>query len=239
MARTPRIVYPQYAHHVVTRGNNRRRLFSYASDYQRFLWDLQRATKKTGCALHTVTLMTNHVHLIVTPPDAEALPRFVKSFAQRYAQYRNRARRGSGKLFEERYFCAPILNERQMAVTTVYADLNALRGGIVRDPIRYPWSTFALHAGQPTLAKIPPRLITPDAWYLGLGATDAERSALFLEWVAACRAKDERPARWQQLAEIEALSHAPYTLRLRRPDGNRATERSSAYSAPGLAANRR
>jgi putative transposase len=229
MARKLRLVVPQFPHHVVVRGNNRRRLFSFAGDYMRFLWDLRYAVQCTGCLLHGITLMCNHAHLLVTPPDAPSLPRFVKRFSQRYAQYRNARRRATGKLFEQRFFSVPILDDRQLAITTVYADLNALRGGLVDDPVDYRWSTYALHAGDPARSKIPRSLWTPSPWYEGLGKSVEDRAAKYREWVASCRARDLKPARVTEIEAIEALSSEPYGLRLQRPDGSGAAEPITYY----------
>src|SRR5947207_1436289 len=118
MPRRPRLVLPRVPHHVVLRGNNRRVLFSSKRDYEMFLFFLWRALERGGCGLHAATLMSNHVHLLLTPADADALSGFVKSVAQRYAQLRNVKRDSSGKLFEERFFSRPVLTERQVAVVT-------------------------------------------------------------------------------------------------------------------------
>lgn len=103
MPRKPRcrIVVPGRPHHVVIRGNNRRRLFSYSSCYRRFLRYLADALRHTGCRLHALALMTNHVHLVITPPDAAALSSCVKRLAQRYAVQRNARFAASGKGLEE------------------------------------------------------------------------------------------------------------------------------------------
>ncbi|HEY7955508.1 MAG TPA: transposase, partial [Polyangia bacterium] len=129
MTRPLRFVAPGLPHHVILRGNNRRRLFSYPSDYQRFLYYLERGLRDVGCWMHAAALMTNHVHLILSPPDRRALSDCVRAFSQRYAQYRNRRKNASGKLFEQRFAAFPILHERQLAVTTVYVDLNPQRAG--------------------------------------------------------------------------------------------------------------
>src|SRR5581483_10875885 len=122
-----RVIIPGLPHHLILRGNNRRRLFSYPTEYSRFLWDMWRAQRRAPVAVHAIMLMKNHVHLIVTPPDADTLAGWVRGFAQRYAQLRNARRSGSGKLFEERFTRIPIRSERQLAVTMAYLDLNPVR----------------------------------------------------------------------------------------------------------------
>ncbi len=68
VARQARIVIPGQPHHVYLRGNNRRRLFSSGADYERFIACLTLGISASECVLHQLTLMTNHVHLIATPP---------------------------------------------------------------------------------------------------------------------------------------------------------------------------
>jgi len=229
--RQTRLTLAEFPHHVTLRGNNRRRLFSYASDYRRFLWDLMRAQRLWSCTVHAVALMTNHVHLIVRPPDDRALSRFVKSFAQRYAQLRNQRRQSSGRLFDERFWSRPILNERQLAITTSYVELNPVRAGMVESPSEARWTTYALHAGRPECSDIPPGLWTPSEWYLALGRDPKERAAAYSAWCAECQARGERPEEVDRIAVLEAAS-AEYSQRLLRPDGSSAREPQMFYVCP-------
>jgi putative transposase len=219
---TKRVVLPGRPHHVILRGNNRRRLFSYPSDYKRFLWDVWRAQRKRPVAIHALTLMKNHVHLVVTPPDSETLARFIHGFAQRYAQLRNARRAASGKLFEQRYISIPILSERQLAVTIAYVELNPIRAGICEDPSKYQWSTYGLHVPGSGSCAIPEQVWTPSDWYLGLADEPELRSSLYAQFVRGCRDRDEAPERVEQVRLVEALSSTPYTRRLERPNRRRA-----------------
>jgi putative transposase len=222
MPRTARVVVPGMPHHIILRGNNRRRLFSYSSDYKRFLWYLRRAVQTSGVKVHVVSLMPNHIHLVVRPADAAALALFVKLLAQRYAQARNSRRDGSGKLFEARFYCVPILSDEQMAMVTAYVDLNAFRAHTVEDPAAHRWCTYRLHAGLPD-SDIPADLWTPSEWYLSLGATPEARAHRYRQFATECGAR----YRAGEAAEAAAAAVEPplvYTRRLERPDGSRAAE---------------
>jgi REP element-mobilizing transposase RayT len=74
MARPPRNVVPGIPLHIVQRGNNRQSIFFAKRDYIRFLDDLQDAATRYNCNLHAYVLMTNHVHLLVTPNDTVGPP---------------------------------------------------------------------------------------------------------------------------------------------------------------------
>jgi hypothetical protein len=65
---------------------------------------------------------------------------------------------------------------------------------------------------------------TPTSWYLRLGADATSRAAVYREWVETCRLRDTKPARAERITVIESLSDTPYTRRLLRPNGTRASE---------------
>src|SRR3989338_1336962 len=67
MARLPRFVLPGQPQHVIQRGNNRQKIFRADGDYRFYLDKLRGAAQKHGCTVHAYVLMTNHVHLLVTP----------------------------------------------------------------------------------------------------------------------------------------------------------------------------
>jgi len=201
------------------RGNNRRVLFSSPRDYDQFLFFAVRTKDKVPVDIHAATLMSNHVHLVVRPPDADALPDFMQRLGQRYAQYRNEQRGGTGKLFERAYHSVPIVDERQLALTLAYVDLNVIRKSIPARSPKHRWTTYWNHVGAPKPA-ISTRLWTPCEWYLELGSSEAERAYRYAEWIRYCLESGERPDDVDALEVVESLSSP---LRVRRPDGTRAT----------------
>lgn len=223
MPRDARVVLPDRPHHVVLRGNNRRRLFSFVSDYLALLSYLAIAIESGACVLHAVVLMTNHLHLLVTPRDALALAEFVKAFAQRYAQYRNRRRGGSGKLFEQRFYSRLIEDDNHYGCTLAYIDDNPRRAGLVEHPAEYRWSSHHVYASpcNPRWRDALVDLITPAGWYLDLGRTDDERQWAYAEWVEDCHERARRPLHADEIDRLE-LASAPYGRRLLRPDGTSA-----------------
>lgn len=192
MPRRPRrnVIEPGRPVHVILRGNNRRRLFCYRGCYFRFLGYLREALETTGCRLHAVALMGNHVHLVITPPDAAALSACIGRTAQRYAAHHNRARGGTGKLFEERFTAIPVRDEAQLATLLAYVDLNPVRAGLAASPDDYAWTTYRSHAGLLEEEAALRAIWTSHDWYLGLGATAATRAARYVAWVRS-RCDDE------------------------------------------------
>ena len=73
MSRWPRMVAPGVAVHVIQRGNNRQPIFFASDDYDKFLEDLGVTSQAYSCEIHAYVLMTNHVHLLLTPKIAGAV----------------------------------------------------------------------------------------------------------------------------------------------------------------------
>ena len=103
MPRRPRITLPGIAHHIIQRGNNRQPCFFSDDDYLCYLNWLQEYAQAEGCNIHAYVLMTNHVHLLVTPGGQTGLGQMMKKLGQRYVQYINRSCRRSGTLWEGRF----------------------------------------------------------------------------------------------------------------------------------------
>jgi putative transposase len=67
MPRRARVSVPDVPMHIVQRGHNREASFFSDEDRLYYLEQLQRLLPEHGCALHAYVLMTNHVHLLLTP----------------------------------------------------------------------------------------------------------------------------------------------------------------------------
>jgi putative transposase len=67
MPRRARLAIAGIPWHIIQRGNNRSACFYADEDYLRYLDTLSELSKKHGCEVHAYVLMTNHVHLLLTP----------------------------------------------------------------------------------------------------------------------------------------------------------------------------
>ena len=103
MARKPRFNLPGVPQHVIQRGNNREPCFYSEEDYFAYLEFLAIAAKNTGCHIHAYVLMTNHVHMLVTPMRDYGISALMQSLGKRYVQYINHRYRRTGTLWEGRY----------------------------------------------------------------------------------------------------------------------------------------
>jgi REP element-mobilizing transposase RayT len=89
--------------HIIQRGNNRCACFFHEEDYRFYLEQLSTQAQKFGCLVHAYCLMTNHVHLLLTPHEKDSASLLMKHLGQRYVQFINRTYRRSGTLWEGRF----------------------------------------------------------------------------------------------------------------------------------------
>lgn len=69
---------------MVQRSNNRLPCFLDDEDRQRYLQCLRQALLRFGCMLHAYVLMSNHVHLLLTPDGAGGVSQLMQTFARNY-----------------------------------------------------------------------------------------------------------------------------------------------------------
>ena len=174
MARLGRYFLPGQPLHVIQRGNNRAPIFFAGADYARYRDWLAAAADEHGCAVHAYVLMTNHVHLLVTPSRPDGLPRALQSLGRRYVRYFNETYQRTGTLWEGRYRAAPIDSEAYFLACCRYIELNPVRAGMVSRPGDYRWSSYRAHAEG---AADP--LVAGHELYDQLGATAALRQASY------------------------------------------------------------
>jgi len=163
MPRRPRIHLAGIPLHIVQRGHNRDACFFTEADYQSYLHWLGEALKATGCQLHAYVLMTNHVHLLLTPPTADAVSGLVISLGRRYVQYINRTYRRTGTLWDSRYKSSLVQADEYLLLCQRYIELNPVRAAMVNDPAYYRWSSYRANGlGQPDVLLTPHEEIKGD-----------------------------------------------------------------------------
>jgi REP-associated tyrosine transposase len=223
MPRQPRLRIAGMPLHVIQRGNNRGACFVTDADRMVYLAMLKESAALFGCDVHAFVLMTNHVHLLVTPRMAENVSAAMKHSGQQYAQYFNRTHERTGCLWEGRFRSSLVDSDAYLLTCQRYIELNPVRAGMARDPSEYRWSSFAANA-----CGVPCDLLTPHTVYLALGKETTSRArayaSLFEEALAPDRIKEIRDAvnggyalgRKGFVATLERLMERPVS---RRPPG--------------------
>jgi len=77
-------VIPDRPHHVTQRGNRRQQTFFGDDDYRAYLALLGEWCGRHGMRIWAYCLMPNHVHLIVVPPEGQAVCRAIGEAHRRY-----------------------------------------------------------------------------------------------------------------------------------------------------------
>lgn len=174
MPRTRRLEQPNVPLHVIQRGNNRTACFFGDVDRRFYLKCLATAAARRSVAVHAYVLMSNHVHLLVTPAEVGAVASMLQDLGRKYVRVINMIHERTGTLWEGRYKSCLVSDERYMLTCHRYIELNPVRAGMVKDPAFYPWSSHAHYA----LGHRDP-LITEHFTYLSLGPSADDRSRAF------------------------------------------------------------
>jgi len=158
MPRQPRLRIAGLPFHVIQRGHNRSACFFSERDYQHYLHELLLQTRHHGVAVHAYVLMTNHVHLLMTPGLDDAIGQVMKVVGQRHTQFINRSRERSGTLWQGRFRSCLVDTDDYLLRCHQYIETNPVRAGMVGNPGTYPWSSYrfnALGEANPLLVRHP------------------------------------------------------------------------------------
>ena len=146
MPRKPRMYLPDIPAHVVQRGNNRDACFFCDDDYQYYLEVLGQGLRRYDVHLHAYCLMTNHVHLLMTPEDEDGISRVMQHIGRLYVQYVNKTYRRSGTLWEGRHKASLVDADNYLLKCYRYIEMNPVNAGMVSTPDAYRWSSYRHHA---------------------------------------------------------------------------------------------
>ena len=186
MSRMARVVLPDHPHHVVQRGHNRQVVFAAGRDYQRYLDTLREYKELYGVAVHAFCLMTNHVHLLLSPREPTAIGKLMKRLAGRQTRHHNYLEGRSGTLWEGRFKSSPVERDDYLLACSRYIELNPLRARIVAEPQDYAWSSCRYRFGVGTA-----NWLDYDSAYLGLANNELERRRLYREFLGAAIPSEE------------------------------------------------
>ena len=200
MARLPRYASPGMAQHVIQRGNNRSVCFVAAADYRLYLECLVEACAQFDCAVHAYVLMTNHVHLLISPSSASGVSLVVQAVGRKYVRRFNDTYGRTGTLWEGRHKATVVEEERYLFTCYRYIELNPVRAGMVVGPRDYRWSS---HRANAFGTRDP--VVHPHERYTELGRSPADRQRAYR---ALCG--DELPE--QTLSEIRSATNGGWAL---------------------------
>jgi putative transposase len=174
MPRIARSVVAGLSLRVVQRGINRQQCFFSESDYRTYLRFLREFCGRFGCSLHAYCLMTNHVHLLLTPQAEDSCARAMKNVGQRYVQTVNKRLERTGTLWEGRFKSCVVPSEAYVLACYRYIELNPVRARMVDSPGSYRWSSYRVNAEGDADG-----LVSPHPSYDALGLDGGQRLSAY------------------------------------------------------------
>ena len=141
MARPLRIQYPNAFYHVMSRGNEEKRIFRARQDYERMRRYFREARERYGFVIYAYALMGNHFHILGETPAANlsAVMHFLNGS---YTSYFNTRTDRKGHLFQGRYRSVLVEKDTCLMELTRYIHLNPVRAGLVNRPEDYEYTSY-------------------------------------------------------------------------------------------------
>ena len=176
MARLPRICLPDMPQHIIQRGNNRQVCFASEEDFSNYAYLLLKYAEEFEVAIHAWVFMTNHVHLLATPKQANGISSMMQALGRRYVRYFNFTYQRTGTLWEGRFRSCVVDAENYLLTCMRYIELNPVRAKMVSSPEEYRWSSYHTNGVGKKID-----LCTPHEVYTGLGKTRPIRMEAYRE----------------------------------------------------------
>ena len=143
---TPRRDESPGYHHVVTRGNNKRRIYEDDRDRVFFCMTVERIALKYGWRILAYCLMDNHYHLLIRVGE-QGLSRGMCELNTGYAVHYNTTHGRVNHLFGKRYWNRRMRTEASVLNVVRYIVQNPRRAGGTRALESYVWTSYAASIG--------------------------------------------------------------------------------------------
>lgn len=192
MGRTPRYFLPGAPFHITARLQHGESLFSGIE--KRIVDIVVRTAAMERTNVVAYAIMPNHMHLLVVQ-GSRPLSSLMQPLLRRVALLVQRTHRRRGHVFERRYRERVCLDPEYARAIVAYINLNAVRAGLCRDPVSYPWTSHGAYCNRPR-GNTPPSLLEAGvSSFLALFADQPGCRAT--EW----RARYRRYVAWRLLAD--------------------------------------
>lgn len=164
------------AQHIIQWGNNHQVCFVSDEDRAVFANWLYGASRKFQVRVHAWVFMPNHIHLLATPLQVDAVSKLMEYLGQRYVYYFNHVNGRIGPLWESSFRSCLVENGHYILDCQRYIETHPVRDGVVDDPADYRWSSYRAHALSESV-----KLSSPHEMYLTLGNTPSECQTKYRE----------------------------------------------------------
>jgi putative transposase len=169
----------------VQRGNNREPLFFAESDCRAYLNWLKEAADRYGCDVHAYVLMTNHVHLLMSPREKESVSRALQYVRRRHVPFVNHLYGRTGTLWEGRFKASLVQEQCYVMACYRYIEMNPVRAGMTTLLGDYRWSSHRANAyGEND------ELVVPQDQFTSLAPTLQQRQEVYRKFFESSRAPE-------------------------------------------------
>ncbi len=166
-------------YHILTRGNDHKKIFRCEKDYERFLEIIKKYLEKFQINILHYCLMPNHLHLLIQVLKARDLPKFMQGVLQSYASYFRKKYGSAGYTFQNRYKSFIIDKESYLLECSRYIERNPFRAKIIHDLDEYPWNSLSFYTKGIDKGIIK----AANPCYLELSESKTERQQRFRDYV--------------------------------------------------------
>lgn len=179
MSRPLRVEFPGAVYHITARGAADEAIFLTNEDRERFLAILASVADRYHILCHAYCLMDDQYNLLVETPQAN-LSRAMRQLNGVYGHDFSRRHRRPGQVLGGRYKAQVVEKDSYLLEFARYVVLAPVRAGLVSDPAKWRWSSYAATAGE---APVPPFLVA--GWLLALlgGKTSSAARAHYKAFV--------------------------------------------------------
>ena len=105
--------------------------------------------------LFAYVVMPTHVHLLFSPTDKDTLIAIMREFKMRASKAILKTRGASGGFWQARSFDRIVRTPKEFAKTLLYIHFNAVKDGLVDEPSKWKWSSWAAYQLDRNEAAIP------------------------------------------------------------------------------------
>ena len=213
MARKPRIEFEGGFYHVITRGNQRQKVFLEEEDFLKYLKFLSDYKDRYGFWIYAYVLMSTHVHLLIETGQVP-LSKIFQGINQRFTMYYNWRYGTIGHLFQGRYKAILCDKNSYLLSLVKYLHNNPVRAGVVRQPEEYQWSSHREYLGMNKKGLVDTELV------LGMFSEDLKRGRrLYREYMG----KEEKISKeeFYRTVDQRVLGDETFVERVREKVENR------------------
>jgi putative transposase len=172
--------------HVISRGNNQRKLFFKPCDYRIYYRLLLKLKIEESVRILHYCFMPNHVHFLVGITNESDLSNFMKRTNLKYFYHYRKKFTYVGHLWQGRFKSKLIDDDEYFIQCGKYIELNPVRANMVNMPEDYPYSSYRYYS-----MGFRDKLVDEDPFYSGLGNNCLSRQRVYSEMITGQTVSDK------------------------------------------------